>query len=422
MLTRKVRTWFTLGFVGVLTVLLASVSYYASASPAVVEVFTPHGTAPCPRIGGAYAPAIYQTHTFLTRFDYFRVREPSLGGPENIAVDIAFPDGRVFTYTASQLLDGVIDMPTNTPFIRASNEAGQLSINITVPGTWPYGCYAITGRGQSGSVHTGTGYFVVVPGGQPGPSGGNATLSVTRNGRSTPAAFQGEIVEVDGRGFIGGEPVSLWITAPDGTVINFPPGQQVVTATPSGAFSTSFEFEGKNPTGTYIFTALGQRSNARVFASFTLVSRPVQERGPATLFVAAPFDASGRQGTSFFVNGDLFFPGEMVALWLTLPDNAVRVFEPVYADNIGGQFAVQLFLDERLPTGTYHFSAQGVTSDQLVITRFTLDQTPNAPVARPGVSPTINNNAPLNVPTQPFVDPPTSPPNALLAELGNPDD
>lgn len=135
-------------------------------------------------------------------------------GPEPIEVDITFPDGRIFTVSAAQFLDGVIDMPTNVQFARFTNNAGQLSLNITIPGTWPYGCYRLTGRGLGvGGAHTASAFFVVIPGGRPGPTG-NATLRATLNGQETNVLLQGQILEVDGRNFLGGELVSFWLTAP----------------------------------------------------------------------------------------------------------------------------------------------------------------------------------------------------------------
>jgi len=397
---------------------LAVFSYGAFASAARVTIYTPQGTAFCARSGGQ-APAVFQTQIFLVAFDYFRVLEGPFG-PEQITVDITFPDGRVFTYSASQALDGVIDMPVNSPVGSrfAANGAGQLSLNVQVPGTWPYGCYTITGRGLAGAIHTGSANFVVIPGGQPGPSGGPASMRVTRNGVDAAEAQQGDIVEVDGRGFVGGELVSLWLTAPDGTVLDFPPGQQVVQTTPAGAFSTSFQFEGKNPVGDYIFTALGQTSGSRVFAGFALRPRPVQQSGPAQLQVVVPFDRGSPQRTVFYANGNLFWPGERVDIWLTLPDGAVRGFPSPFADAVAGQFMVELALDERLPTGFYQLTAQGAESRQLVIAGFTLEQSAGT-VPDPGFSPEAGlDNNPATPPDTPFNNPNPANPD----EYGNPDE
>lgn len=418
MLAPSKRRLFALACTLALGLTLAIFSYGALASAAQVTIYTPQGSALCARTN-TQAPAVYQTQVFLVAFDYFRVLEGP-AGPEQVAVDITFPDGRIFTYSASRALDGVIDMPANSPVgsLFASNGAGQLSLNVQVPGSWPYGCYTITGRGLSvPNVHTGRANFVVVPGGQPGPSGGPASLRVTRNGVDLAEATQGSIVEVDGRNFIGGELVSLWLTAPDGTVLNFPPGQQVVEATPAGAFSTSFQFEGKNPVGQYIFTALGQTSGARVFASFTLRSPAVTPSGPAQLQVVVPTDRGGPQRTVFYANGSLFWPGERVDIWLTLPDGAVRGFPSTFADEIAGQFSVELGLDERLPVGFYQLTAQGANSRQLVIATFNLEQA-SGTVLDPGVSPEVGYDGPPTPPDVPF----NNPNPAIPSEYGNPDE
>ncbi|MEF3273364.1 MAG: hypothetical protein K6356_03045 [Chloroflexus sp.] len=410
------RLLFTIGFSTVLALTLAWFVSGTAASRARVEIFTPQGLAPCTATG-APAPAIFQTQTLLARFDYYRVLEPPFG-PEPIEVDLTFPDGRIFTIGAAQLLDGVIDMPTNVQFARFSNNAGQLSLNITVPGTWPYGCYRLTGRGlSSGGANTASAFFVVIPGGRPGPTG-TATLRATLNGQDINVIQQGQILEVDGRGFIGGELVSFWLTAPDGTVIDFPPGQAVVQATPSGAVSTSFQFEGKNPVGRYTITALGNTSGFRVFAHVNLVSRPVTQRGPAQLSVVVPQGAIAPQRTTFYATGDLFFPGERVDLWLTLPDGAVRGFPSTFADPVSGQFMVELFLDERLPIGFYQLTAQGAVSQQLVIATFTLTQTTDT-IVNPQPVPQIGlDNNPATPPNLSFTDP--NP--ADINEYGNPDE
>lgn len=412
----SLRSLFAVGFGTVIAFVLAFFAYSAAASQARVEIYTPQGQAVCSATG-APAPAIFQTQTLLARFDYYRVLGPPFG-PEPIEVDITFPDGRIFTVSAAQFLDGVIDMPTNVQFARFTNNAGQLSLNLTIPGTWPYGCYRLTGRGlSSGGANTASAFFVVIPGGRPGPSG-TATLRTTLNGQETSVLQQGQILEVDGRGFLGGELVSFWLTAPDGTVINFPPGQQVVQATPSGAVATSFQFEGKNPVGRYTVTALGNTSGFRVFAHFELQSRPVTPRGPARLSVVVPFGAAAPQRSIFYANGDLFFPGERVDLWLTMPDGSVRGFPSTFADPVSGQFLVELFLDERLPVGFYQLTAQGAVSRQLVIATFTLTQTAGT-IANPQPVPQIGlDNNPATPPDISFIDP--NP--ADINEYGNPDE
>ncbi len=412
----SLRSAFGLGFSIFIVVILGVFVYGSAASQARVEIFTPQGFAQCATIN-APAPAIFQTQSLLARFDYYRVLEPPFG-PEPVEVDITFPDGRIFTVGASQSLDGVIDMPVNVQFARFTNNAGQLSLTITVPGTWPYGCYRLTGRGlSSGGANTASAFFVVIPGGRPGPSG-NASIRATLNGQETNVILQGQILEVDGRGFIGGELVSFWLTAPDGTVIDFPPGQQVIQATPAGAVSTSFQFEGKNPVGRYTVTALGNTSGFRAFAHFELRSRPVTPRGPARLSVVVPLGAQAPQRSIFYANGDLFFPGERVDLWLTMPDGAVRGFPSTFADPIAGQFMVELFLDERLPVGFYQLTAQGAVSQQLVIATFTLTQTSDT-IANPQPVPLIGiDNNPLTPPNIPFNDP--NP--ADINEYGNPDE
>jgi len=131
-----------------------------------------------------------------------------------------------------------------------------------------------------------------------------------------------------------------------------------------------------------------------------------------------PLGAIAPQRSVFFANGDLFFPGERVDLWLTLPDGAVRGFPSTFADNAAGQFSVELGLDERLPTGFYQLTAQGATSRQLVIATFTITQVADT-VFNPNVSPQVGlDNNPSTPPDQSFTDP--NPGNE--DEYGNPDE
>jgi hypothetical protein len=357
--------------------------YGASASTAQLTIFTDQPETRC-QATGRNAPAVFQGGRFQLKFTQF--------WDEVVEVDITFPDGRVFTVPASYLLDGVIDQPLNDPVEsrEIANVAGEVSAFLPVPGEWPYGCYTFTGRGLA-SQKVARANMVVVPGGQPGANPGNAVMNVTRTGSNERFGQQGTFVDINGRGFLGDEIISLWATAPDGTVLSItdidPNSATQAIADNSGDFQHFFQFGAALPTGTYQFTALGTLSRFRVISSFTLNSQPTGARGWAKLRVAFPVDRSDPQRSGFEVQGEVFGPGERVDLWVTFPDNSVRGLPSQFADDVGDFYAV-LYLDETLPVGTYSVTAKGDTSKHLVVTQLTLEQT-NYTEVNPEIVPEI---------------------------------
>ena len=366
------RRLFVASFTLVLALVVGTFAYNTFAAGANLFVFGPT-TATCARTGGS-AAAGYQGNTFGIELQGFLDSEP-------VAISFTFPDGRVFSPTPAQLadtnsllpagaingLDGVIDMPPNFPFIFPATRGGDYYNDFVTTGRWPYGCYSFTARGLASSRQA-SGSFVVIPGGGPRPNSGPTTLSVQDNTTGDPSGQQGTLADIFGRGFVGQEVVSVWITAPDGTVIDYP--QQITSDI--GSFQSTFRFSGDYPVGYYTFTALGTLSNYRVFGAFNLTSRPVTQTGFAALRVAAPYPAVGDQRSAFEVQGKRFNPSERVDIWVTLPDGSVRGLPSQFANEYG-EFFADLFLDERLPTGFYQFTAKGNESGRLVITPFTLD-------------------------------------------------
>jgi hypothetical protein len=362
MIPSRFRRHFAAGFALAIASVLGLYAYTSSASSALTAVYSDRPAATCARTGGS-APAVFQGGRFQLKMSQY--------WDELVEVDIAFPDGRLFTVPASLLLDGTLDQVVNIPALSRGNAniAGELSVVLTVPGEWPYGCYFITGRGLSSGKVSGAA-LVVVPGGGPGANPGNAFAAVTRTGSNEATGPQGARVDVNGRGFRGGEQISIWVTAPDGTVLSFPPGPAIF-ADNSGDVQAAFTFDGLNPVGTYQFTVLGTASGFRVITPFTLTSPPVTQQGWAQLAVAFPADRADPQRSAFEVQGRLFFPNERVDIWVTMPDGAVRGLPSQLADGVGDFYAL-LYLDERLPTGFYQVTAKGASSNHLVITSLTL--------------------------------------------------
>jgi hypothetical protein len=364
------RRLFVASFTLALSLVVGVFAYNTFAAGANLFVFGPT-TAPCARTG-ASAAAGYQGNTFGIELQGFL-------DSEQVAISFTFPDGRVFSPTPAQLidanslvpagaingLDGVIDMPPNFPFVFPASRGGDYYNDFVTTGRWPYGCYTFTARGLTSSRQA-SGSFVLIPGGGPRPNVGPTTLSVQDNTTGDPSGQQGTLVDIFGRGFLGQEVVSVWITAPDGTVIDYP--QQITSDI--GSFQSTFRFSGDYPVGYYTFTALGTLSGYRVFGTFNLTSRPVTQTGFAALRVVVPF--GDNQRTVFEVQGKRFNPAERVDIWMTLPDGSVRGLPSQFANEYG-EFFADLYLDERLPTGFYQFTAKGSESGRLVIAPLTLD-------------------------------------------------
>ncbi|NJM05778.1 hypothetical protein HC891_05645 [Candidatus Gracilibacteria bacterium] len=321
-----------------------------------------------------------------------------------MVISLTFPDGRVLSPVVTSIvdtnslqnpaftingvpingLDGVIDMPINFPFVRLTDDSsGDFAAPFPITNRWPYGCYSFTALGLASNRQISTD-FAVAPLIGPAPNPGTAVLTVEDNTTGDPSSQQGAIVNIFGRGFFADEDISVWITAPDGTVFPF---AYLPRTSNVGAFAAPFVFNANHPTGFYGFTALGQRSGFQVITRFNLTSRPSVASGYAQLQVSTflPNPGSNPQNSIFQVKGKLFQPYDRVDLWLTLPDGAVRGLPSQFTDEYG-QFYAEIYLDERLPTGVYDVSAVDQHGN-LTFTTFTLEAgSPNVP-ANPLIDP-----------------------------------
>jgi hypothetical protein len=360
-----------------LAVILAAVlGIYARNSMAIARatVYTTAGTASC---FGTSVPATFQDAKIGLELLYFE-------GYDDVFVDITFPDGRIYTQKAAfgpsgnvdLGLGGVIDQPINAPSV-TDVYGGQTFVPLFVTNDFPYGCYRVAARS---STHNALSAFAVIARKDPIPFGGQAKLRIEDRTTGALTVQHGGAVNVIGEGFRAQERVFVWITAPDGAVLNWPEqfndpalAAQMVT-NDAGRFVASFEFASYNSVGLYQFTAKGEQSGYTVIAPITLVARPVQQTGWAALRVAFPADMGAAQRSTFEVQGERFSPGERIDLWVNFPDGSVRGLPSQFAD-AGGMFYVELATDEVLPVGEYKMTAKGANSGSLVITSFYLEQT-----------------------------------------------
>jgi hypothetical protein len=310
---------------------------------------------------GAKAQTTYQD-------DYFGVELHGFLDQETVNVSVQFPDGRIFSVLDTFLLDGVVNMPSHYTTSYLGDIAGDLYFELPVTNKWPYGCYKLTAVGQ-GSGQTATSYLVVAPRTGGAPSANPAKLVAWNNGTFNAFAAHGSLVNIHGTGFLPNEVISVWITQPNGAVVDYP--QQITSD--AGNFESSFVFSEAYPTGKYTFTALGTISGYQVFAPFDLRSQNSTPSGWAQLRIAYPFPAKTNQNDWINISGTLFSPGETVGVWMTLPDNSVRGLPSQIADG-NGDFFADIDLDERLPVGRYSVTVKGVVSGRLVIATFDVTQ------------------------------------------------
>jgi hypothetical protein len=344
------------GYVFAATVLFVTVFFVQGSSAAAVYTVRSTTTAVCDKTGET-VPAGHQLGFVGSELHGFWDSEP-------IRVTFEFPDGRIFSPDATFLLDGVVDLPPNYRTEYLADVAGDLYFEFPISNKWPYGCYTLSARGVRSGQSVASD-FVVTPRVGAAPNSGLTKFAVMRNGTFDSSGAHNSTVNLHGLNFMPNEVISVWITQPDGTVIDYP--QQV--ASDIGAFQSSFVFTEAHQTGRYMFTALGTTSGYQIFAPFDLESRSSTPTGFAQFRVMFPAPASTSQNDDISVAGSLFSPNEPVGIWMTMPNNAVRGLPTQQADGNGDFFAT-IDLDERLPVGTYRVTAKGVNSGRLVIQSF----------------------------------------------------
>jgi hypothetical protein len=378
----RLRRRFAAGFTVAIAVVLASFAYISSANAAEMYVLA-SGTATCQRTGQV-APASFQDESIGLALRQFQDNE-------QVYISFTFPDGRIFSPTVADGrvfppngLDGLVDLPSNFPWLAGVSNGGDYYFTFQVSNRWPYGSYTFSALGAT-SGRTAQACFVVQPRSGPAPNAGQAVFTAEDNVTGDPSGLHGGTVNLFGRGFRGQEIIDLWITAPDGSVIDYP--SQFTSDI--GSFAATFVFDERFPVGNYAFTALGRSSGYQVITRFNLASRPSTPSGWAALRVAWRANATAPQTGNFELQGQFFDPFEQVSVWVTLPDGSVRGL-PIQQTNQFGEFFAIVALDQRLPTGVYSITAEGLSSRRLVITQVTVAAgTPHNTVTDSGGAPTV---------------------------------
>jgi hypothetical protein len=212
---------------------------------------------------------------------------------------------------------------------------------------------------------------------QPAPAPPSAPPSLVRpvvprgkNARAIPTAGTlGQAFTIEAVGFSPREEISVWATAPDGSVYGY---DGKLTADDRGNVSAGqvyFNSSEQTPPGTWAITAQGRDSGAQAIAYFLLLTTPVGHVDPPVGIPpnvnARAEPGAGPPGTIFFFDAFGFRPGEQVTVTVTASDGTPsRPDFTVSADARGSIAYVGLyFASERgMSLGLYTFRAVGRAS------------------------------------------------------------
>jgi hypothetical protein len=275
---------------------------------------------------------------------------------ETVSVWITYPDYTVY---------GVAEMPTNDD---GSFSYPYLPDFLGATFT-PTGRYTYTAFGQSSGREVYATINVDI-GSAPATSQG-VKLSATPR-RDT----QGSYYAFSGDGYGSEEEVALWLRYPDNTVEDL--GR--VTTGPAGHLEYLL-YVGGAPVGHYAFTANGLRSGANGIAEFDLrVDDLTTASGQASLRVSATPD---NQRSYALFEGWGYKPGEIVTIWVTLPDYSTLWIGDVQASD-SGAFVASLWLSEQEPVGKRTYTAYGNISGLRAVADYVL-----TPGGGPGTTPYV---------------------------------
>ncbi len=236
-------------------------------------------------------------------------------------------------------------------------ENGGGELDLFISSAFPTGVHYFSVRGNR-SKRLAVARFELTLGRGAAPSSG-IQLTVDNATRA-----QGECFTFTGRGYQAGEPVSVWLRAPDNSVF----GLGRIRAGSNGAFEDVLCGGSIDPEGLYYYTAYGDVSGRTGIVPFTLIRgdyTAVPSGG--TRLIIEP--ASAKQFDVVTIIGTGFRAGETISLWVTLPNGVVLpLFQGVTSD---GTFAEDIRLPP-LPVGRHYFSAYGQTSRLRAVVLFNL--------------------------------------------------
>ncbi len=170
-----------------------------------------------------------------------------------------------------------------------------------------------------------------------------------------PGAVAGQTIEFQGTGFEPGEQVSIWATAPDGSVL----GGHTVRANLLGEARLTFQLPFNAIGGTWAMTAWGRRTQTPVITYFDVAGRSPEQAPPQ----GRVSPDAGPAGTTFTFTAIGFHDGEEVSYWITGPGNVIYdAFPRGTRANGLGQVTVSWTPPYGAPAGTFVMTLQGIRS------------------------------------------------------------
>lgn len=197
-----------------------------------------------------------------------RVEDNTTGDPSGLHNSTANIFGRGFR--ANEIVDVWITFPDGSVLgypSQFTSDVGSFSTSFHFDPLFPTGTYHFTARGRD------SGYQVIASfnlASQSSTPNGWAQLVVLWRHKSGITATQDEQFEIAGQFFEPYEAVSVWATLPDNSVRPLP----LQVTNEFGEFFALVQLDGRLPTGTYKFTAEGQRSGRLVISNDVLLVTP----------------------------------------------------------------------------------------------------------------------------------------------------
>jgi len=243
-------------------------------------------------------------------------------------------------------------MPINTYNV---NSAGVARIEISIDGDMPVGLHHFSARGNYSGVIAITPFEVL-------PPAVNVSQGVSVEVSTGVGGKQGSYFGFVGRGYEGKEPISIWITLPNGKV------EYVGTKrSHQGNWGISLTFDETYPVGMYYITGYGNTSERTAIATFVVTGGNYTSSIGGAMLEASP--TRTRQLETVQLYGSGYAPGEVVSLWITMADGTVWSAGK-YIANENGTFTVAgtlpaLIPENGFPIGTTIFTAYGNSSKLL---------------------------------------------------------
>jgi hypothetical protein len=173
----------------------------------------------------------------------------------------------------------------------------------------------------------------------------------------------GKAIRFVGAGFVPGERVVTWATAPDQDVLS---GDEE-TAGADGRVELSFEVPGNALGGRWAFTAYGRVGRAPVAVTFQVNGR---DPDSAPLQIAVE-PAAAAPGETFAFAARGYKSDEKISYWVTAPDGTIYAARPESRKaNSDGRVDFKWASGRDAPRGVYVMTIQGITSGKARAVRF----------------------------------------------------